>query len=171
MIAYNCDYNDIIDDSSKSRAKKHRLLSYGTIMQRIKDCNILADLQILDNEEITEYKRIIKYEWGVGYQLIPPHIHSRNAAERAIRTLKAHFISTLTGIAPTFPNNLWDLLLPQTDLTLNILRQSSLNPKILAWEYFQGPFDYKATPLVPLGFSVMIHRKTSNRKSWDFRGK
>ena len=134
-------------------------------MQRLKDRNILVDLQILDNETSTEYKRIVKSEWGVGYQLVPPHIHRRNVAERTIRTFKAHFLSVLAGIAPTFPKNLWCLLLPQTELTLNLLRQSTLNLKISACEYFQGPFDYKATPLGPLGFPVMINRKTSDRKS------
>ena len=74
---------------------------------------MLVDLQILDNEAITEYKRIIKSDLGVGYQLEPPHIHRRNAAERAICTFKAHFLSTLSGIAKTSPKNLWDLLIPQ----------------------------------------------------------
>ena len=132
---------------------------------------MLLDLQILYNEENYEYNRIIKSEWGVEYQLVPPHIHRRNAAERAIRTFKAHFFSILAGIAKTSPKNLWDLLTPQTYLTLNLMRQSNLNLKILAWEYFQGPFDYKATPLGPLGCTFMIHRKTSARKSWYFRGK
>ena len=83
-------------------------------MQRLKYCNILVYLQILDNESSTEYKLIIKSEWGVGYQLVPPHIHRINVVNREIRTFKAHFLSTLAGIAPTFPNNLWDLILPQT---------------------------------------------------------
>ena len=103
--------------------------------------------------------------------MVPPYINSRNIAERAIRTLKSHFLSTLAGIAPTLPKNLWDLLLPQTEITLNILRKSTLNPKILAWEYFQGPFDYKSTPLGTLGVPVIIQQKTSNRKSCDFREK
>ena len=92
-------------------------------MQRLKDWNMLVDLQILDNEAITEYKRIIKSDLGVGYQLEPPHIHRRNAAERAIRTFKAHFFSILAGIAKTFLKNLWYLLTPQTYLTLNLMRQ------------------------------------------------
>ena len=139
-------------------------------MQHLKEHKILVDLQILVNEESTEYNRIINPKWGVGYQLVPPHIHRIITAELAIRTLKAHVLSTVAGIAPTSPKNLWDLIPPQTELTLNLVRQSTLNPKILAWEYFQGPFDYKATPLRTLGYPVMIHRKTSNRKSWDFRG-
>ena len=85
--------------------------------------------------------------------------------------LKAHFLSILAGIANTFPNKLWGLIIPQTELTLNLLIQSTLNPKISVWGYLQGTFDYKATPIGPHGYPIMIHRKTSTRKSWDFRGK
>ena len=92
-------------------------------MQRLKDSNILVELQLLDNETSAEYKRIAKSEWVVEYQLVPPHIHCRNAAERAIRTFKAHFFSILAGIAKTFLKNLWYLLTPQTYLTLNLMRQ------------------------------------------------
>ena len=134
MIAYHCDYNAIISAPFKSCSNKHRLLAYGAIMQRLKDRNMLVDLQILDNEANTEYKRIINSEWGVGYQLVPPHIHSRNAAELAIHTFKTDFISTLYGIATNFPNNLWDLMLYQTELTLNLIIQSTINPDISAWD-------------------------------------
>ena len=159
MIAYHCDSNAIIVAPFNSRANKHRIRAYGAIMKRLKDRSMMVDLQILDNEASTEYKSIIKYEWGVGYKLAPPHIHCRNVAECAIHTFKSHYISNLVGIAPTYPNHLWDLLLTQTELTLNILRQSTLNTKILAWEYFQGPFDFNATPIGPLGCPIMIHQK------------
>ena len=62
-------------------------------MQRLKTRGMLVDLQIMDNEASAEYKRIITLEWGVKYQLVPAHIHRRNAAERAIRTFKAHFLA------------------------------------------------------------------------------
>ena len=67
MIAYHCDSNAIIAAPFKARAKKHRLLAYGAIMQRLKERSMLVDFQILDNKAISEYKRIIKSEWGVGY--------------------------------------------------------------------------------------------------------
>ena len=75
------------------------------IIQHLKNRNIMVDLQILDNEYITEYKCIIKADWGVGYQSVPPHIHHKNAAERAIYIFKAHFLSILSGIAKTLPKN------------------------------------------------------------------
>ena len=92
------------------------------------------------------------------------------AAERAIRTFKAHFLSILAGVAPDFPRNLWDLLLPQAELTLNLLRQEILDPSQSAWSYFHGSFNYDATPIGPLGCDIIAHRKTGTRNSWDFRG-
>ena len=65
---------------------------------------------------------IEEIKWKSKYQLVPPHTHRSNAAERAIRTFKAHFLSILAGVAPDLSRNIWDLLLPQAELTLNLLR-------------------------------------------------
>ena len=91
---------------------------------------------------------------------------SKNIAERAIHTFKAHLLSVLAGVDPQFPKFMWDNLLVQTELTLNLLRQATLNPRISAWEYFNGAFDYAATPLVPIGCKIFIHTTSNNRKSW-----
>ncbi len=72
---------------------------------------------------------------------MPPNMHRRNAAKRAIRTFKAHFISVLAGADPRFPKYLWDLLVPQAEMTLNFLRNVTLNPSVLAWKFLAGPFD------------------------------
>lgn len=169
MIAYHQQSNTILSAPFKSRADKHRLQAYNSIMQRLKDRNMLVDLQILDNEASKEYKRTIKEDWGVQFQLVPPHNHRRNAAERAIRTFKAHLLAILAGVSSTFPKYLWDLLLPQAELTLNLLRQANADPTKSAWEYFNGPFNYDATPMGPLGIDVLIHKNAAARNSWDFR--
>ena len=98
-------------------------------------------------------------------------MHRRNAAEQAIRTFKAHYIAILAGVAQDFPRHFWDLLLPQTEMTLNLLRQATANPAISVWENFNGKFNYNATPLGPIGISVIVHTKPGRRQSWDFRGK
>ena len=59
---------------------------------------------------------------------MPPDIHRYNAAERVIRTFKAHFLSILAGISPDFLKFLWDYLLTKTEMTLNFLRKSTLDP-------------------------------------------
>jgi hypothetical protein len=38
------------------------------------------------------------------------------------------------------------------------------------WEHFNGPFDYNATPLLPLGCPVITHNKSATCRTWDFRG-
>ena len=86
-------------------------------------------------------------------------------------TFKYHFIAILAGVAPDFPRHLWDLLLPQTEMTLNLLQQATSNPTISAWENFNGKFNYNATPLGPLGISVIVHTKPGRQQPWDFRGK
>ena len=139
-------------------------------MRRLLNNNLTVDLQILDNEASAEYKRSITEKWKDNYQLVPPNTQRSNASERAICTFKAHFLSILAGVAPDPPRNLWDLLLPQTELTLNLLRQATLDPSRSAWSYFHGPFNYDATPIGPLGCDIIAHKKTGTRNYWDFRG-
>ena len=161
MIAYHCDTNVILACPFLSRKDSHRLQAYSTLMTRLRASNQRVDLQILDNEASAEYKRQITEVWGAKFQLVPPDMHRRNAAERAIRTFKAHFLSILAGVAEDFPKHCWDLLLPQAKLILNLLRQSQVQPMILAYKFMQGPFDYNATPLGPLGCAVIIHKNNA----------
>ena len=97
-------------------------------------------------------------------------MHRRNIAERAIQTFKAHFLSILAGLPSAFPNYLWDMLIPQPELTLNLLRQSHIAPAMSAWEaYNNAPFNFDATPLGPAGCHVLVHSKATSRCSWDYR--
>jgi hypothetical protein len=104
------------------------------------------------------------------YQLVPPHVHWANAAERAIRTFKNHFIAGLSSTDKLFPLNLWDQLLPQAEITLNLLRTSCINPKLSAYAQIGGAFDYNATPLAPPGTKIVIHEKPSVQGSWAPHG-
>ena len=97
-------------------------------------------------------------------------MHQSNADEQAIHIFKAHFIAILAGVAPSLPINLWDLLLLQTEVTLNLLRQATLKPSRSAWAYFHSPFNYNTTLIGPLGCDINSHKNTGTRHSWDFRG-
>ena len=124
-------------------------------------------LHILDNEASDAFKAAIKENCDL--QLVPPDTHRRNLAERAIQTFKSHFIAILAGVDPTFPMNLWDRLVPQAVMTLNLLRQSRKNPAISAYQHINGVFDYNKTPLAPLGCAVEMHESTNRRRTWDPR--
>ena len=107
---------------------------------------------------------------NIHYDIVPPHNHRANAAERAILTFKNHFIAGLSGLDPNFPIKQWDRLIEQATLTLNLLRSSRLNPKLSAQAFLFGPFDFTSTPLAPPGTRVIAHNKPSQRKSWAPRG-
>ena len=51
-----------------------------------------------------------------------------NAAARVISTWKDHLIAGLYTTDPSFPMHLWNRLLPQCDMTLNMMRTSRINP-------------------------------------------
>ena len=70
----------------------------------------------------------IQDECKVKLELVPPGCHRCNAAEVAIRNFKSHFLSVLAGVADNFPPSLWDRLLPQTEITLNLLSPTMLLP-------------------------------------------
>ena len=79
------------------------------------------DVQILYNKVSADFKINIVEYWGAAYQLVPPNVHQRNIAERAIHTFKVHLLLVLAGVDPTFPKVLRDKLLVQTELTINLL--------------------------------------------------
>eukprot|EP00956_Cyclotella_meneghiniana_P004233 scaffold5184_cov39-Cyclotella_meneghiniana.AAC.2 len=101
-------------------------------------------------------------------ELVPPGCHRRNAAEVAIPNFKAHFLSVLACTVDNFPPSLWDKLLPQTEITLNLLRQSNATPTVSAYAHINGPFDYNKMPLAPMGCEVQVHEKTNKRGSWAY---
>ena len=56
----------------------------------------------------------------ITYQIVPPHKHRANFAERAIRTFENQFKAGSSTLLPDFPMIEWDPLLPQAFLTLNL---------------------------------------------------
>jgi hypothetical protein len=66
-----------------------------------------------------------------------------------------------------FPIRLWDKLLPQAVITLNLMRASQTDPTKSAYKVVFGPFDHNQTPPTPPGCKVLIHEKPSQRRSWD----
>ena len=79
----------------------------------------------LDNETSKEFQDYMKSENISFHQYITPNSKRCNAAERAIRMFKNHFISTLLcTVDKDFPLQLWDAILPQTEMTLNLMRGS-----------------------------------------------
>ncbi len=119
---------------------------------------------LLDNKASASYKAEIKNNCTI--QLVPPNNHRRNLAEQSIQTFKNHFKAVLAGVDDNFPMRLWDRLLPQTVLTLNLLHQSNVAPTVSAYQYIHGAFDYNRMPLGPMGCAVQVHKSNERRGTW-----
>jgi hypothetical protein len=104
------------------------------------------------------------------YQLVLPHCHSRNAAERAIRTFKEHFVAGLASVDPDLSLHLWDRLLPQAELAFNLLRTSRQHPQLSAAAHFHGMVDYNKIAFAPPGCKIIAHKKPSKRRTWAPHG-
>ena len=93
-------------------------------------------------------------------------MHRRNSAERAVRTFNNRLISSLCTVENLFPFYLWDHLLPQVTMSINMLRRSRLNPELSAYEQVYVIHNFEQTPLVPLGCKVQIHEKPHKRLTY-----
>jgi hypothetical protein len=129
----------------------------------------LQTLQKLDNEASNALKRTMR-DKDIDFQLVPPHTHCRNTADRAIQTFKNHFVACLCTADKLFPMRLWDRILLQATTTLNLLRTSRLNPRLSSEAHLSGTFDFNRTPLTPLGTRVMVHETPKKQRSWAIHG-
>ena len=121
--------------------------------------------QMLDNEFPTGLKDYMRRE-GIEFQLVPPHLHRTNYAERAIQTFKDHLIARITSCDPDFPLHLWDRLLSQATLNLNLFRPSRINPRLFAEAQLNGAFDFNRTPHAPPGTKSLIFESSTERRTW-----
>ena len=100
-------------------------------------------------------------------ELVQPGKHLINAEEVVIRDFKAHFLSVLAGTAQFFLPLLWDRLLTQTKITINLFFQSNETPNVSAYAHLRVPFDYNKTPLAPIETKFIIYRKQRQCGFWE----
>jgi hypothetical protein len=141
LVLYDYDSNFIHVEPMQSRTKEAHLAAYKRAIQLFKSRGLMPKLQKLDNEASKLLQNCTQDE-DINYQLVPPGLHHRNAVERAIRTFKNHFIAGLCTTDVTFPLNLWNRILPQALIMLNLLRPSRINPRLSAWAQVHDRFDY-----------------------------
>ena len=155
-IMYDYDANAILVAPLKTRQGHEIKTVWEKLIARLTKHGHVTKHFVMDNECSWDLRKAIKNN-NMDFQLVPPHNHRVNAAERAIRTFKSHFLSTLATCDPDYPITEWDRLLQQSEMTLNLLRVARCNPKLSAYAYLEGQHDYNRTPLAPPGTRVIIH--------------
>jgi hypothetical protein len=168
MIMY-CQVSKYIHvELMKSRKAVDFVEAYRRGNEYFKARGVHPEFERLDNETSELLKNYCKKE-NIIIQYVPPGNHRANSAERAIRTWKNHFIAILCGLDPNFPLFVWDELIEQAELTINMLREG-IDESISAWESVNGIFSFDKHPIASLGMRVLCHDKPSERKSWAPHG-
>jgi hypothetical protein len=158
LVMYHYDTNAILVEPLKTRHGNEILRGYQKLYTHLTNRGFKPTTYWLDNEASTALKAFNQSE-QVDYQLVPPQVHRRNAAERAIQTWKNHLIAGICSTDTTFPMHLWDRILEQATITLNLLRPARRNTNMSAHQMLHGTFDYNRTPLAPPGTKILIHEK------------
>jgi hypothetical protein len=79
-------------------------------------------------------------------------------------------VARISSVDPTFPLHLWDILLPQAEINLNLLQTSRLHPQLSAAAHFHGIIDYNTTSFAPTGCKIIAHEKPAKRRTWAPHG-
>ena len=165
MVLIEMESNSTLVAAMRNRTSGEMVEAYQILVDRLKAGGITPTMHILDNECSEEYKQAIMKN-HVNYQLVPPHDHQRNIAEKAIQVFKDHFVAVLCGTAVKFPMQLWCRILGQAEHQLNMLRKSRVNPERSSYQVLYGDHDYNTNPFAPLGIEVELHEMPSKRPTW-----
>jgi hypothetical protein len=138
MVLVEIDGNYIDGEPMKDRSEGSLIKTYLILWARITASkSVRPKTHVLDNEASEAFKKEIRKNCKL--QLVPSDNHRQNLAERAIQTFKNHFKSVIAGVDESFPMRLWDKILPQVFLILNLLRQSNAAPTVSVYAYINGP--------------------------------
>ena len=119
-VMYVYDYNSIMKAPMKNRSDKEIICAFTELTKDLKTRGLNPIFHVMDNEASTEIKKIINTIY-IKYQLFTPGNHRSNNAERFIQTLKKHFIAGFYSVDTDFHLQLWDRMLQQPTISLNLL--------------------------------------------------
>jgi hypothetical protein len=169
MVLYDYDSNEILAQPIKNRTAPKLLKAFRFMEQELVAKGLKPKLMKLDNEASKLLKDYL-YKQEIAFQVVPPYSHRRNSAERAIISFKDHLIAGLCSTDKAFPMHLWDRILPQAVITLNMLRNSRINPKLLAATHIFGQHDCNRAPMAPPGTRIIAHETPTRRQTWAPHG-
>ena len=169
LVLYDYDSNAILAKPIRNRQSQEIITAFSALHTTLSSQGRSPKYYILDNECSEDLKTTLANN-KLKYQLAPPYQHRRNAAERAIQTYKNHFLAGLASTHPDYPIAEWDRLIEQSVITLNLLRNSRINPKLSAYAFLHGNYHFAHTPMLPPGTKILVHEKPIKRASWSPHG-
>ena len=166
---YHYETNAIFAVPIPGLDSKSILVAYTKIFEYLVSKGYKPKVNIMDNQATRAIKEYLITQ-NCALQLVEPHNHRVNAAERAIQTFKNRFIRALGTTDNEFPVQLWDKMAPQVQDAINLLRPSRIDPTKSAYAILEGPYDWNRYPLAPLDTRAIIYEDPETRESWAPRG-
>jgi len=136
--------------------------AWAKINNKFASAGIQPHTYIIDNEFSNHLKAALAKK-HIAHQLVPPYYHISNLSERAIQIFKNHLKAGLAIIDPEYPASEWDRLVPQIEVTLNLLKSTRLSPWLSVFAYILGQFDLPGT-------KVLAHLKPGQQSMWALHG-
>ena len=165
FVIYYYKTNAILETPIPGLDSASILDAYKKNFQYLESKGYKPKLNVMDNQATKVIKAYLNPRHAK-LQLVKPHNHSGNAAERAIQTFKNQFIGALCTTDSNFPVQLWDKLAPQVQDSINLLHQSCINPNQSACKALEGPYNWNRYPMAPPGMKAIINNNADSRASW-----
>jgi hypothetical protein len=80
LVLYDYDTNNVLTEPMKSRGDQEMVRAYNKLIQELVDHGFKPRLQRLENECFSALRSLLN-QHDIQFQLAPPHMHRRNAAE------------------------------------------------------------------------------------------
>ena len=119
FVMYHYETNAILATPIPGLTSDHILTAYKKNFEYLVLKGFTPKLNVMENQA-TKVVKAYLLPRDVTLQLVEPHNHRVNAAERAIQTFKNRFVSALGTTNADFSIQLWDKLTPQVYKTRSI---------------------------------------------------
>jgi hypothetical protein len=127
FVMYHYESNCILASPIVGLDDKSIFAAYEKRFKELESKGFKPKLNVMDNQATKHIKQFLT-ENECRLQLVEPHNHCVNVAERAIETFKDAFIAALAMTDSNFPLQLWDKIIPQVQDTLNMMHASEWIP-------------------------------------------
>jgi hypothetical protein len=167
MLLHHVNSNSMWVEPLKNQKEPMLIVAQMRALEQMRQQGTVPKHQILDNQCHRLMKQAIEETTlsdgsisKMTYKLILPEEHWRNMAKKSLQTFKDHILVVLSGCAKTMPMHLRCQLLPQVERQLLLLRQSQVNPGMLAYAHvYQGQHNYSKHLFVPIRMESLVHVK------------
>ena len=156
LVSYNYDANSTLGVAIKSRTANNIPNTWEELHNTYAQQGVQPTTYVLDKDFSKIFTDALTRK-RVEYQMVTPHFHCSNLAKSAISIYEDHFKTWLDSCGPKYPIREWDRLIPQANITMNLLQNTRINPALLADAYLYEVFDFAPTPLAPPGTNIVAH--------------